>query len=64
MPHDFFRCDGEPLKLDVDALAKELDASAGLEGASRKKQLRTGFMLCHLIPLMNMALVDYKSDVC
>ncbi|KAL9181798.1 hypothetical protein ACHAXT_012141 [Thalassiosira profunda] len=58
VPHDFFRCDGEPLKFDVDALAKELESSAD------RKLLRTGFMLCHLIPLMNMALEDYKSDVC
>mmetsp|Transcript_18288 Transcript_18288/g.39529 ORF Transcript_18288/g.39529 Transcript_18288/m.39529 type:complete len:546 (+) Transcript_18288:265-1902(+) len=67
MPHDFFRCDGLPLKLDAEAMMNELDSvenDISLPEVHKKKQMRTGFMLCHLIPLMNMALDDYKSDVC
>ncbi len=65
--HDFFRCNGEPLKFDVATLMKELTSienDASLSGNEKKKQIRAGFMLCHLIPLMNMALDDYKQDVC
>ena len=55
--HDFFRCDGEPLEFNIeDILKNRLSIS--------KVQKRTAFMICHLIPLMNMALDDYKSDVC
>ena len=57
--HNFFSCDGEPLKLDVEAIMHDLDSGSG-----DKVQKRTAFMLCHLIPLMNMALDDYKSDAC
>ena len=67
MAHDFFRCDGSPLELDVEALTKELESAEsdrGLAANQKKKQMRTGFMLCHLIPLMNMALDEYKVDVC
>eukprot|EP00579_Thalassiosira_antarctica_P004647 CAMPEP_0201896600 /NCGR_PEP_ID=MMETSP0902-20130614/44950_1 /ASSEMBLY_ACC=CAM_ASM_000551 /TAXON_ID=420261 /ORGANISM="Thalassiosira antarctica, Strain CCMP982" /LENGTH=555 /DNA_ID=CAMNT_0048429239 /DNA_START=95 /DNA_END=1759 /DNA_ORIENTATION=- len=65
MPHDFFRCNGEPLEFDVEALVKELDSienDGGFSETQKKKQMRTGFMLCHLVPLMNMALIDYKLD--
>ncbi|KAL7525571.1 hypothetical protein ACHAWF_001421, partial [Thalassiosira exigua] len=67
IPHDFFRCDGTALKLDVGALLEELASTrrdSSLSDAQRKRRTRTGFMLCHLIPLMNMALSDYKRDVC
>lgn len=67
MPHDFFRCDGLPLKLDGEAIMKELDFvenDTSLTENQKKKQSRIGFMLCHLIPLMNMVLDDYKADVC
>jgi len=67
MHHEFFRCNGEPLKFDVEILMKELDTiekDGGLSENSKKSRMRTGFMLCHLIPLMNMALADYKLDVC
>ena len=67
MPHDFFRCNGIPLELDVDAIMHELDLMEVKEGVSenqKKVQMRTAFMLCHLIPLMNMALEEYKLDVC
>ena len=62
--HDFFRCDGPPLEFDADALVNELDLAANLTMNEQKKLTRTAFMLCHLIPLMNMALNDYKQDVC
>ena len=67
MPHDFFRCGGEPLAFDVDALLSELDTIRNDSKASatqKKKETRTVFMLCHLIPMMNMALEEYKLDVC
>ena len=67
MAHDFFACDGLPLKLDVEAIVEELssvESDGSLAENQKKKQMRTGFMLCHLIPMMNMALDDYKLDVC
>ena len=67
VPHDFFRCDGPPLPFDAPALVLELDAiedDAALSPNDRITRTRTGFMLCHLIPLMNMALIDYKQDLC
>ena len=48
-----------PLEFDAEAIMKVLDSpSVG------KIEKRMAFMICHLIPLMNMALVDYKSDAC
>ncbi|KAL3796724.1 hypothetical protein ACHAW5_010382 [Stephanodiscus triporus] len=67
VPHDFFRCDGSLLAFDVSAMVKELDSiedDVALSSIDRKRRTRTGFMLCHIIPLMNMALIDYKRDVC
>lgn len=58
MTHNFFTCDGEPLSFDAGAILQALDSSVD------KVQKRMAFMVCHLIPLMNMALNDYKSDVC
>lgn len=55
--HDFFRCDGEPLEFNIEDILKN-------QLSITKVQKRTAFMICHLIPLMNMALDDYKSDVC
>jgi len=65
MPHDFFRCNGEPLNFDVEVLLRELDSienNGRLSETEKKKQVRAGFMVCHLVPLMNMALADYKVD--
>jgi hypothetical protein len=65
--HDFFRCDGSPLYFDASALVRELDIiedNPALSLIEKKIQTRTGFMLCHIIPLMNMALIEYKLDVC
>jgi hypothetical protein len=59
MLHDFFQCDGDPLMFDTEAVLKALDSYS-----NDKVQKRTAFMICHLIPLMNMALGDYKRDVC
>ncbi|KAL7519711.1 hypothetical protein ACHAWX_004470 [Stephanocyclus meneghinianus] len=59
MRHDFFRCDGDPLMFDTEAVLKALNSYS-----NDKVQKRTAFMICHLIPLMNMALGDYKRDVC
>ena len=67
VPHGFFRCDGPPLPFDAPALGLELDAiedDAALSPNNRIRRARTGFMLCHIIPLMNMALIDYKRDLC
>ena len=67
VPHDFFRCDGPPLPFDAPALVLELDAiedDAALSPNDRIRRARMGFMLCHIIPLMNMALIDYKRDLC
>ena len=55
--HDFFRCDGEPLEFDIEEILNN-------QLSITKVEKRTAFMICHLIPLMNMALDDYKSDVC
>ena len=67
MAHDFFRCDGVPLKLDLEVILNQLDSvenDARLPAAQKKKQMRTAFMICHMIPLMNMALKDYQEDTC
>jgi hypothetical protein len=67
VPHDFFRCDGSPLVFDVAALVRELDMiedDPALSSIEKKIRSRTVFMLCHIIPLMNMALSEYKRDVC
>lgn len=58
MNQDFFRCDGSPLDFDIETILKALDSSVN------KVQKRMAFMICHLIPLLNMALEDYKTDVC
>jgi hypothetical protein len=65
IPHDFFRCDGTPLKFDIDAIMRELDSieESGLSGNQRKVKLRMAYMICHLTPLMNLALVEYKVDM-
>jgi hypothetical protein len=58
IPHDFFRCDGDPMPLNVDALMDGL-----IENPS-KIVTRKSFMMCHLIPILNLALKSYKRDVC
>eukprot|EP00550_Attheya_septentrionalis_P012611 CAMPEP_0198305828 /NCGR_PEP_ID=MMETSP1449-20131203/58107_1 /TAXON_ID=420275 /ORGANISM="Attheya septentrionalis, Strain CCMP2084" /LENGTH=491 /DNA_ID=CAMNT_0044008369 /DNA_START=144 /DNA_END=1619 /DNA_ORIENTATION=+ len=58
IPHDFFRCDGDPMPLNVDALMD------GLVGNPSKIVTRKSFMMCHLIPILNLALKSYKRDVC
>lgn len=67
IPHDFFRCNGEPMKLDVDKIMEELDSlEQNTEASAFRKKVdsRNAFMLCHLIPLLNMALEEYQADVC
>ena len=63
MPHDFFKCDGEPMPFDE---AKLLDflANNNDNKVKRRQDTRTAFMLCHLIPMVNAALENYKRDVC
>ena len=62
--HDFFRCDGKPMELDIDAIMRELDLleESGLAESQKRVQKRMAFMICHLIPLMNIALEEYKVD--
>ena len=67
--HDFFNCNGEALKFDVDIILHELDmlldhnSSSELSENQKKIQRRTAYMICHLIPLMNLALKEYKRDM-
>lgn len=56
--HDFFRCDGKPMDFNIEAILASLDSTVD------KVQKRNAFMICHLIPLLNLALEDYKSDFC
>jgi hypothetical protein len=35
-----------------------------LNDSPSRQQVRTAFMLCHLIPLLNRALLSYRRDVC
>jgi len=68
IPHDFFNCDGEPLKFDVDIILHEVDmlldnGSSELSENQKKIQRRTAYMICHLIPLMNLALKEHKRDI-
>ena len=58
VPHDFFRCDGEPLPLDVGALLDMLRKNPSLV------EVRTAFMICNIIPMVNSALEGYKRKVC
>ena len=61
--HDFFSCDSPtPLAFDVDALLAGLQGDAGNDPAHM--QLRTTWMLCHAIPIVNRALEAYRRDVC
>ena len=63
--HDFFRCDGTPMDLDADAIMRELNLLdvSGLPGSQKKVQRRMAYMICHLIPLINLALEEYKVDM-
>lgn len=63
--HDFFRCDGTPMEFDADAIMKELDLvdESGSPVNQQKVQRRMAYMICHLIPLMNLALQEYKVDM-
>jgi len=63
--HDFFRCDGTPMDFDADAIMRELDFLdvSGLSGSQKKVQRRMAYMICHLIPLINLALEEYKVDM-
>jgi hypothetical protein len=65
IPHEFFSCDGTPMKFDIDAIMRELDSieASGLSGNQRKVKLRMAYMICHLTPLMNLALAEYKVDM-
>ena len=61
VPHDFFRCDGQYLAFDVHPILQELSS---IDPPPSKVQIRSAFMICHLIPMMNQALDSYKRDVC
>ena len=63
VPGDFFKCDGAPMPFDAAALVADL---AVHEKGSKLQStpLRTAFLLCHLIPLVNRALAAYQRDVC
>lgn len=63
--HDFFRCDGTPMEFNADVIMRELDLldASGLSDSQKKVQKRMAFMICHLIPLMNIALEEYKVDM-
>jgi len=63
--HDFFRCDGTPMEFDADAIMRELDFvdESVLPESQKKVQRRMAYMICHLIPLMNLALEEYKVDM-
>ena len=63
MRHDFFSCGGDPLELDADAIARALAPNADGEPPDRVL-VRSAFMLCHIIPMVNAALESYKRDVC
>ena len=64
----FFDCDyGKPLEFDVEAITAELrrlGEDRKISDTERKARVREAFMICHTIPLLNMALEDYKADVC
>ena len=62
MRHDFFSCGGDPLELDADAIARALAPTA--DGEPDRVLVRSAFMLCHIIPMVNAALESYKRDVC
>lgn len=63
--HDFFRCDGTSMEFSADVIMRELDLldASGLSESQKKVQKRMAFMICHLIPLMNIALEEYKVDM-
>lgn len=58
IPHDFFRCNGSELPFDADAIT----ASLGTKPSTT--ELRTAFMLCRAIPMINSALTTYKRQMC
>ena len=58
LDHGFFGCQSEPLRFDADAII------GGLGGSPSTTAVRTAFMLCHIIPMMNSFLASYKRDAC
>ena len=58
LDHGFFGCQTEPLRFDADAII------GGLGGSPSTTAVRTAFMLCHIIPMMNSFLASYKRDAC
>lgn len=56
--HDFFKCDGKPMHFDVNAIL------AALENEPTPTNVRTAFMICHLIPLINSGLAEYQQTSC
>lgn len=65
---NFFNCDGgSPLEFDGGAIVAELrrlGEDRTISGSERRARVREAFMICHAIPMLNMALEDYKADVC
>jgi hypothetical protein len=53
------------MDFDADAIMRELDFLdvSGLSGSQKKVQRRMAYMICHLIPLINLALEEYKVDM-
>ena len=58
LDHSFFGCQSEPLRFDADAII------GGLGSSPSTTAVRTAFMLCHIIPMMNSFLASYKRDAC
>lgn len=56
--HDFFRCNGELMPLNVSAIL------AALKDEPTTVNTRTAFMLCHLIPMVNAGLREYQRSAC
>ena len=59
IPHNFFSCHGQPLPLNATELQMALK-----NPKVQTKDLRTAWVLCHLIPTANKALLSYQQDVC
>lgn len=61
VPHDLFSCEGQVptlMPFNATTILRELGPKPSV------KAIRTSFMLCHLIPMVNSALVSYRRDVC
>ena len=57
--HDFFKCGGSPMPFDIKKILARLK-----QPPVTSETLRTAFMLCHLVPMVNAALAIYQQEVC